>query len=77
MRTNGRTGGRTDAQVACGVPVRDLLVPVVFTADKAAGRAALELYARRVYRTHVVDNFSWHEKTMMTGPGGVYEMLII
>ena len=50
------------AQVARGVPVRDLLVPVVSKANKAEGRAALELYARRIYRTHVVDNFSWHDE---------------
>ncbi|CAM9950487.1 unnamed protein product, partial [Ectocarpus sp. 12 AP-2014] len=50
-----------DAFVARGVPVRDLLVPVVATASTAEGRAALELYVRRVYRTHVIDNFSWKE----------------
>lgn len=49
------------AQVGRGVPVRDLLVPVVSRANEAEGRAALELYARRIYRTHVVDNFSWHD----------------
>lgn len=41
--------------------MRDLLVPVVSKADRAEGQAALELYARRIYRTHVVSNFSWHE----------------
>lgn len=50
------------AQVSRGVPVRDLLVPVVSKASKAEGRAALELYTRRIYRTHVVDNFSWQEQ---------------
>ncbi|CAN0448980.1 unnamed protein product, partial [Ectocarpus sp. 12 AP-2014] len=55
-----------DAFVARGVPVRDLLVPVVATASTAEGRAALELYVRRVYRTHVIDNFSWKETERST-----------
>lgn len=50
-------------QVARGVPVRDLLTPLLSTADVPTARAALELYARRIYRTHVVDNLSWTEPT--------------
>lgn len=51
-----------NVQVALGVPVRDLLLPLVSATDEATGRAALELYARRIYRTHVVDNFSWIDR---------------
>lgn len=47
--------------------MRDLLVPVVATASMAEGRAALELYVRRVYRTHVIDNFSWKKTERSAG----------
>ncbi|CAM9661677.1 unnamed protein product, partial [Laminaria digitata] len=52
-----------DDFVGRGVPVRDLLLPLISATEEATGRAALELYARRIYRTHVVDNFSWMGKT--------------
>ena len=49
------------------MPVRDLLASVLSTADVVTARAALEIYARRIYRTHLVDNFLWTEPAKGVG----------
>lgn len=45
--------------MARGVPVRDLLAPVLKSGATATAKAALELYIRRIYRTHLIDDFVW------------------
>lgn len=67
----------TVCQVARGVPVRDLLAPLLVAPDRATARAALELYARRIYRTHVITDFSWVKEEKEEGErngrgGGAY-----